>query len=327
MIVRRAFISSLAVGALLASRSADAQKAGSVRRIGWLSPASAADGLPNLEALRAGLRELGYVEGKNIIIEARWADGRSERLPQLAAELVRLPVDVLCTAGSQASGAAKQSTSTIPIVFANVAFPDQTGLVASYPRPGGNITGVAFIGPEYGKRLELLKEARPGLSRVALIYNPENRGSVLALQETQRWATELKVRLEPHKFRGPQDFEHVFGAIAGKRPDALMTTADPLIASYSTRIVDFAAKNRLLSMYPGREFVDAGGLMFYGGSVPEMYRRAAVYVDRILKGAKPADLPVEQPIKFDMVINLKTAKALRLTIPQSLLLRADKVVQ
>jgi len=327
VIVRRAFISSLAVGALLASRSADAQKAGSVRRIGWLSPASAADGLPNLEALRAGLRELGYVEGKNIIIEARWADGRSERLPQLAAELVRLPVDVLCTAGSQASGAAKQATSTIPIVFANVAFPDQTGLVASYPRPGGNITGVAFIGPEYGKRLELLKEARPGLSRVALIYNPENRGSVLALQETQRWATELKVRLEPHKFRGPQDFEHVFGAIAGKRPDALMTTADPLIASYSTRIVDFAAKNRLLSMYPGREFVDAGGLMFYGGSVPEMYRRAAVYVDRILKGAKPADLPVEQPIKFDMVINLKTAKALRLTIPQSLLLRADKVVQ
>ena len=327
MIVRRAFISSLAVGALLASRSADAQKAGSVRRIGWLSPASAADGLPNLEALRAGLRELGYVEGKNIIIEARWADGRSERLPQLAAELVRLPVDVLCTAGSQASGAAKQATSTIPVVFANVAFPDQTGLVASYPRPGGNITGVAFIGPEYGKRLELLKEARPGLSRVALIYNPENRGSVLALQETQRWATELKVRLEPHKFRGPQDFEHVFGAIAGKRPDALMTTADPLIASYSTRIVDFAAKNRLLSMYPGREFVDAGGLMFYGGSVPEMYRRAAVYVDRILKGAKPADLPVEQPIKFDMVINLKTAKALRLTIPQSLLLRADKVVQ
>jgi len=327
VIVRRAFISSLAVGALLASRSADAQKAGSVRRIGWLSPASAADGLPNLEALRAGLRELGYVEGKNIIIEARWADGRSERLPQLAAELVRLPVDVLCTAGSQASGAAKQATSTIPIVFANVAFPDQTGLVASYPRPGGNITGVAFIGPEYGKRLELLKEARPGLSRVALIYNPENRGSVLALQETQRWATELKVRLEPHKFRGPQDFEHVFGAIAGKRPDALMTTADPLIASYSTRIVDFAAKNRLLSMYPGREFVDAGGLMFYGGSVPEMYRRAAVYVDRILKGAKPADLPVEQPIKFDMVINLKTAKALGLTIPQSLLLRADKVVQ
>ena len=327
MIDRRAFITSLTVGALLASRSADAQKAGAMRRIGWLSPASAADGLPNLEALRAGLRELGYVEGQNITIEARWADGRSERLPQLAAELVRLPVDVLCTAGSQAAGAAKHATPTIPIVFANVAFPDQSGLVASYPRPGGNITGVAFIGPEYGKRLELLKEARPGLSRVALIYNPDNPGSVLALQETQRWATELKVSLEPHKFRGPQDFEHVFGAIVGKRPDALMTTADPLIVSYSARIVDFAAKNRLLSMFPTRDFVAAGGLMFYGGSIPEAYRRAAVYVDRILKGAKPADLPVEQPVKFEMVINLKAAKALGLTIPPSLLLRADEVIQ
>ena len=327
MIDRRAFITSLAVGALLASRSADAQPAKGMRRIGWLSPASAADGLPNLEALRAGLRELGYAEGQNITIEARWADGQSERLPQLAAELVRLPVDVICTAGTPASGAAKQATSTIPIVFANVAFPDRTGLVASYPRPGGNVTGVAFIGPEYGKRLELLREARPGLSRVALIYNPDNPGSVLALQETQRWATEMKVRLEPHKFRGPQDFESVFGAIAGKRPDALMTTADPLIASYRARIVDFTAKNRLLSMYPTRDFVVAGGLMFYGGSIPEMYRRAAVYVDRILKGAKPADLPVEQPVKFDMVINLKTAKALGLTIPHSLLLRVDEVIQ
>jgi putative ABC transport system substrate-binding protein len=324
---RRAFITGLAVGALLASRSADAQKARGMHRIGWLSPASAADGLSNLQALRAGLGELGYLEGQNMTIEARWADGRSERLPQLAAELVRLPVDVLCSAGSQASGAAKQATSTIPIVFANVAFPDQSGLVASYPRPGGNITGVAFIGPEYGKRLELLREADPRVSRVALVYNPDNPGSVLALQETQRWATALGVRLEPHKFRGPQDFEHVYGAIAGKRPDALMTTADPLIASYRTRFVEFAAKHRLLSMYPGREFVDAGGLMFYGGSVPEMYRRAAVYVDKILKGAKPGDLRVEQPTKFDMVINLKAGKAMGLTIPQSLLLRADEVIQ
>ncbi len=327
MIDRRAFITSVTVGALVASRSADAQQGKSMRRIGWLSPASAADGLPNLEALRAGLRELGYVEGRNITIEDRWADGRTERLPQLAAELVRLAVDVVCTAGSQASVAAKQATSTVPIVFANVAFPDKSGLVASYPRPGGNITGVAFIGPEYGKRLELLREVRPRLSRVALIYNPDNPGSVLALQETQRWATDMKVRLEPHKFRGPHDFENVFRAIAGKRPDALMTTADPLIASYRTNIVDFAAKNRLPSMYPSREFVEAGGLMFYGGSVPEMYRRAALYVDRILKGSKAADLPVEQPVKFDMVINLKTAKTLGLTMPQSLLLRADEVLQ
>ena len=210
---RRTFISSVTLGLLAAPLAAEGQQARGIHRIGLLSPASAAAGLPNLEALRAGLRELGYVEGQNIIIEARWADGRTERLPQLAAELVRLPVAVLCAAGSQASGAAKQATSKIPIVFANVAFPDQTGLVASYAHPGGNVTGVAFIGPEYGKRLELLKEALPGLSRVALIYNPENRGSVLALRETQRWATPLGVRLEPHEFRGPNDFERVFGAI------------------------------------------------------------------------------------------------------------------
>ena len=327
MIDRRVFITSLAVGVVLAPRRADAQKAKSPHRIGWLSSASAADGLTNLEALRAGLRETGYIEGQTITIEARWADGHVERLPQLAAELVRLPVHVLCTAGGPASGAAKQATSTIPIVFASVAFPDQAGLVASYARPGGNITGVAFIGPEYGKRLELLKEAQPRLSRVALNYNPNNPGSVLALQETQRWATALGVRLEPHKFRGPDDLEGLFGAIVGKRPDALMTTADALIVSSRARIADFAAKQRLLAMYPTKEFVDAGGLMFYGASIPEMYRQAAAYVVRILKGANPGELPVEQPVKFDMVINLKKAKALGLTIPQSLLLRADEVIK
>jgi putative ABC transport system substrate-binding protein len=223
--------------------------------------------------------------------------------------------------------AAKQTTSTIPIVFANVAFPDKSGLVKSYGKPGGNVTGVAFIGPEYGKRLELLKETQPSLSRVALIYNPDNPGSVLALKETQRWTSSLGVRLEPHEFRGPHDMERVFAAIVGKLPDALMTTADPLIASYRARIVDFAAKHRLPSIYPTQEFVDAGGLMFYGGSIPEMYRRAAVYVDRILKGAKPGDLAIEQPTKFDMVINMKTAKAIGLTIPQSILVRADRVIE
>jgi putative tryptophan/tyrosine transport system substrate-binding protein len=323
---RRVFLGTFAGGLFAAPLVAAAEQAG-VHRIGFLSPASAAAGLPNLEALRVGLREIGYVEGQNIAIETRWADGHTARLPQLAAELIRLPVAVLCAAGSQASGAAKQSTSKVPIVFANVAFPDQTGLVASYARPGGNVTGVAFIGPEYGKRLELLKEALPGLSRVALIYNPENRGSVLALRETQRWATALGVRLEPHEFRGPGDFSHVFGMIAGKRPEALMTTADPLIHSYRARIADFAATQRLPSMYPGREFVDSGGLMFYGGSIPEMYRRAAVYVGKILKGARPGDLPVEQPTKFELVINLKTARSLALTIPPSLLQRADQVIE
>jgi putative tryptophan/tyrosine transport system substrate-binding protein len=324
---RRAFLGTLAGGLLAAPLAAQAQPAGKVYRIGWLSPGTAAGGLPNLDALRAGLRDLGYVEGRNFTIEARWADGQIPRLPSLAVELVGLHVDVICTAGSPASGAAKQATATIPIVFANVAFPDQSGLVATYARPGGNITGVAFIGPEYGKRLELLKEVNPKMSRVALIYNPDNRGSILALQETQRWAKDLRLTLEPHELRGPGDFERVFAAIGRARPDALMTTADAFIASYATRIVQFAAKNRIPSMYPGREFVAAGGLMFYGGSIPEIYRRAAVYVDRILKGAKPSELPVEQPIKFDMVINLKTAKTLGLTLPQSLLLRADEVIQ
>ena len=315
-------------GAVLAAPVAvEGQPGKAMPRIGVLSPAGAAAGLPNLHALQAGLRELGYVEGQNIAIEVRWAEGHTERLDQLAAALVRLPVQVLCTAGTQASQAAQRSTSTIPIVFANVGFPDRTGLVASYARPGRNITGVAFIGPEYGKRLELLKEARPGLARVALIYNPENQGGVLAFEETRRWAATLGVRLDPYGFRGPHDFESIFGSIASNRPDALMTTADPLIHSYRVRIADFALKHRLPSMYPGREFVDSGGLMFYGGSIPEMYRRAAVYVDRILKGARVGDLPVEQPTKFDMVINLKTAQALGLTIPPSLLQRADDVIQ
>jgi len=324
---RRAFLGALAGGLLAAPRAARAQPAGKAYRIGWLSPASAANGLPNLDALRAGLRELGYVEGRNVTIEARWADGEGPRLAKLATELVALRVDVICTAGTPASRAAQQATATIPIVFANVAFPDQTGLVASYRRPGSNVTGVAFIGPEYGKRLELLKELNPKMSRVALIYNPDNRGSVVALQETQRWAKDLRLTVEPHELRGPGDFERVFAAIGRARPDALMTTADPMIASYATRIVVFAAKNRLASMYPGKEFVAVGGLMFYGGSIPEMYRRAAIYVDKILKGAKPSELPVEQPVKFDMVINIKAAKALGLTIPPSLLQRADEVIQ
>jgi len=314
----------LAVGLVL---GAEGQQAGKVPRVGYLSVTSAANGLHNLGALRAGLRTFGYIEGPSITIEARWADGRIERLPQLAAELVRLPVDVLCTAGGQASEAAQQATSTIPIVFANVAFPVRSGLVASLARPGGNVTGVAFTGPEYGKRLELLKEAYPKLDRVALIYNPDNPGSVLALQETQRWTTALRVRLEPHEFRSPDDFERLSRKIAGNRPDALMTTADSLLISYRTRIVDFAVKHRLPSMYPTREFVLSGGLMFYGGSIPEMFQQVAAYVDKILKGAKPAHLPVEQPTKFEFVINLRTAKALGLTIPQTLLQRAGEVIQ
>jgi putative ABC transport system substrate-binding protein len=324
---RRAFMAVIAGGLLAAPLVPEAQQAGKVYRIGYLAVTSAAGGLPNLEALRVGLITFGYLEGKNVIIEARWADGSVEHLPRLAAELTNLRVDLLCTAGGQASAAAKQATPTIPIVFANVAFPIQSGLVESYPRPGANITGIAFTGAEYGKRLELLKEAYPKLDRVALIYNSNNPGSMLALQETQRWATALGVRLEPHRFRGPQGFDHVYGAIAGKRPNALMTTADSLLISFRTRIVDFAATLRLPSIYPTREFVVDRGLLFYGASIPEMFRDVAAYVDKILKGAKPVDLPVEQPRKFDLVINRKTAKALGLTIPQSLLQRADQVIE
>jgi putative ABC transport system substrate-binding protein len=326
---RRAFVAGALAGLVMvvAPRDVTAQPAPDAFRIGWLSPAAAATGAPNLDALRQGLRELGYQEGRNFTIEARWADGASERLPELARELVGLRVDVICTAGTQASRAARDATSVIPIVFANVAFPVQQQLVVSYAHPGGNVTGVAFIGPEYGKRLELLKEVVPRLSRVALIYNSENQGSVLALEETKRWAQLLGVTLEPHRLRGPHDIDEAFGAVARRRPDAIMTTADPLIASYRTRIVAFATKHRIASMFPGKEYVDAGGLMFYGGSISEMYRRAAVYVDRIRKGAKPSGLPVEQPIKFDMIINMRTARTLGLTIPTSVLVRADQVIE
>lgn len=328
VIGRRALLAGLAgFGVVVAVEPANAQPAPGTLRIGWLSPAAAASGAPNLDALRQGLKELGYQEGRNLTIETRWADGASERLPALARELAALRVDVICTAGTQASRAARDATKVIPVVFANVAFPVEQKLVVSVARPGGNMTGVAFIGPEYGKRLELLKEIVPRLARVALIYNPDNQGSVLALAETERWAQRLGVALEPHRLRGPQDIEEAFDAIARRRPDAVMTTADPLIAAYRSRIVAFAAQHRLVSMFPGKEYVDAGGLMFYGGSIPEMYRRAAGYVDLIRKGAKPSVLPVEQPMKFDMIINMKTARTLGLTIPTSMRVRADQVLE
>ena len=315
------------VGALLvAPTAAHTQATPRVARIGWLSPGSADAGTSNIDALRSGLGELGYVEGRNLVFEKRWADGVGARLPALAAELVRLKVDVICVAGTPAAQAAKGATATIPIVFANVAFPDRSHLVDSYARPGGNVTGVAFIGPEYGKRLELLKEALPRLRRVGLIFNPENRASVLALEETRRWAGPLEVTLDGYPLRAPEGLDAMFDAIGRSHPDALMTTADVFIHSYRARIVQFAIKKRMASMFPDKEYVVAGGLMFYGGSIPDMYRRAGMYVDRILKGAKTAELPVEQPTKFDMIVNLKTARTLGVTIPPSILLRADQVI-
>ena len=329
---RRAVLAgaAIAVAAAMGPRTARAQtfaQTAPAHRIGWLSPAAAEAGATNLDALREGLGELGYREGRNLVIETRWAEGGSEQLSGLARELAKLKVDVICTAGTQATRAARDATSTIPVVFANVAFPVQQQLVASVAHPGGNVTGVAFLGPEYGKRLEVLKQVAPRLGRVGIIYNPENQGSVIALDETKRWAQSLGVALEPYRLRGPHDIEESFNAIAMSRPDAVMTTADPLIASYRGRIVAFVAKHRFISIFPGKEWVDAGGLLFYGGSIREMYRRVAVYVDRIRKGARPSELPVEHPVKFDMVINARAARAIGLTVPSSVLMRADQVLE
>jgi putative tryptophan/tyrosine transport system substrate-binding protein len=327
MMHRRTFLCGLTVGTLAAPLTAEAQRAGKVWRIGWLSPPSAETGASELDALRDGLRELNYVEGRNITIEAQWADGDPARLPELARRLVQLRVDIICTAGTPATLAAKQATTSIPIVFGAAAFPDRTGVVASYARPGGNLTGVAFIGPEYGKRLELLREIAVSLSRVVLLYNDKNPASLEAMKETRQWAGSLRVALDPLGIHDRSSLETTFAAMRRRPPDAVMTTADPLISSYRTLIVEFANKYRLLSMFPNRDYVDLGGLVFYGTSTTDMWRRGAIYVDRILRGAKPGDLPVEQPTKFELVINLKTAKALGLTIPQSLLVRADEIIQ
>jgi len=318
---------TLILGLLWAPLATDAQPAGKVYRIGWLSPTTSLSGAAELEALRDGLREFGYIEGQNMTIEPRWADGEPAALPALARSLVELNVDVICPSGTQASLAAKQATTMIPIVFAAAAFPDETGLVASYARPGANVTGVAFIGPEYVKRLELLREVSPHLARVALLYNDHNPASIRALKETREGAERLGVVLEPYGIHRKEDVETVFAAIARNRPGGLMTTADPLVTSYRREIVEFAATHRLLAIYPNRNFVQLGGLMFYGTSTTDMYHRTATYVDKILKGTKPADLPVEQPMKFELMINLKTAQALGLTIPPMLLFQATEVIR
>jgi putative ABC transport system substrate-binding protein len=327
LIGRRAFLAGTGAVVLAAPLAALAQRAGKTYRIGWPSPTSALSGASELEALREGLRELGYIEGRNLTIESRWANGEPAALPVLAGSLVEMNVDVICPAGTQASLAAKNATSKIPIIFAAAAFPDETGLVASYARPGANVTGVAFIGPEYGKRLEILREVLPRLARVALLYNDNNPASIRALKETGEWAARLGVALEAHGIQRKEDVETVFAEIAKNPPGALMTTADPLVTSYRKEIVESVARHHIVSIYPSRNFVEAGGLMFYGTSTTDMYRRAALYVDRILKGARPADLPVEQPMKFAMTINLKAVKALGVKIPQSVLLRADELIQ
>lgn len=328
--IKRAGRFALALALLAAPLAVDAQQPGNSYRIGYLgiSPPSTPDILRNVEAFRQGLGELGWVEGKNIVIEWRYSAGRGERFPDLAAELVRLKVDLIVAVAAPATHASKQATTTIPIVGIALADPVGQGLVASLARPGGNVTGLATLFPELAaKRLELLKETLPGVSRVAVLWNAANPGNVLQIGETKVAAQTLGLRLQSVEVRGPEDFQGAFAAMTRGRPEALVSLADPLIFTYRTQIVDFAAKSRLPAMHPFRESVEAGGLMAYSVNIPDMFRRAATYVDKILRGAKAGDLPIEQPTKFEFVINIKTAQALGLTIPQSLLLRADQVVE
>ncbi len=325
---RRTFI---AVGAawLALPLAADAQPAGKVPlpRIGILFFGSPGPS-PELDAFRRGLRERLYIEGQNITIEYRFASGRIGQLPELAAELVRLKLDVIVTPGTPASVAAKQATSTIPIVFAGVADAVGAGLVANFARPGGNITGLTGISAELGgKRLELLKEVAPKASRVAVLYNPADRSNVLVLKELQKSAPTLGLTLQPLEVRGPGEFEGAFVAMSRKRAHALFGAAGALTTEHRKALVDLAAKRRIPAIWGERQFVEAGGLMSYAVNFYDQVRLAATYVDKILKGAKPGDLPVEQPTRFELVINLKTAKALGLTIPQSMLVRADEVIR
>jgi len=315
---------------LAAPLAADAQPAGKVPRIGFLGLTSPSDRPPLLDAFRQRLRDLGWVEGQNIVIDYRYGEGRVDRLPDLAAELVRLKVDlIVASAGTQVAMAAKNATETIPIVMIAVRDPVGTGLIAGLARPGGNVTGVSgSAGLEWvAKQLELLKETVPEIRRVAILSNPANAYHQLAIREVNVAARSLGVRLQLLEARGPNEFDGAFAAMAKERVGALLVLSDGIFSLHRTRLADLAAKSRLPAAYGVRESVEAGGLMSYGPSLLDSYRQAATYVDRILRGAKPAELPVEQPTKYELVINLKTAKALGLTIPQSLLVRADEIIQ
>jgi len=313
---------------LAAVTLAEAQQPKKVPRIGFLSAASASAVAGRLDAFRQGLTELGYIEGKNIVVEYRYADGKADRLPALAAELVGAELDLIVAATTPGVLAVKKASATVPIVFVDISDPVANGLVASLARPGGNITGLTIFGPELsGKRLELLKEAAPNVARVALLWNSANPANELMWKETQAVAHELRVQLQSLEVRSSNDFDSAFEAALREHAQALIAAPEPLINTHLKRIVEFAAKNRLPAMYGAPEVVNAGGLMAYAPSYTDLYRRAATYVDKILKGTKSADLPVEQPKKFEFIINLKTAKQIGVTIPQSVLFRADKVIK
>ena len=325
---RRGFLAAVAGGLLAAPLASEAQPPVNVPRIGLLFGASSSGASHLVDAFRQGLRELGYVEGRNIVIEQRSAEGRQERFTGLAAELVRLKVDVIVAATSAAALAAKNATTAIPVVMLVVGEPVRLGLVMSLARPGGNITGLTSLNDElWPKQLQLLKEALSGIFRVAVLWNPANPSHGPALKGIEVAARSLGMRPQPQEARGPDEFDTAFAAMARAQADALLVVVDTLFFAHRTRIAGLAVKARLPSMHGSRENAEAGGLLAYSASLADLYRRGAAYVDKILKGAKPGDLPVEQPTKFELVINLKTAKALGLTIPPSLLQRADQVIE
>jgi putative ABC transport system substrate-binding protein len=307
---------------------AEAQRSTSPARVAFVGAESLSTNQHFLDAFRLGMQERGYVEGQNIILETRWAEGRSERFPELIGELVRLKTSVILTVSVPAALAAKKATTTIPIVFI-ASDPLGSGLVSSLARPGGNLTGLSlFLGEEFSaKWLELLKEVLPKVSRVAVLLNPANPASASYLTILRGAAQKLGVRLLPQEIRDPRQLDSVFAMMVSERAEAVVVIVDPLTVRHRGQIVELAAKHRLPAVYGFREFVDVGGLMAYGVNVPYLCRRAALYVDKILKGAKPGDLPIEQPTEFELIINLKTAKALGLAIPSSVQLRANHVLE
>jgi putative ABC transport system substrate-binding protein len=326
----RSLVVLAALGSFLVVPVIHAQTATKVYRIGTVRPGSrpTASDWKQRWAFVQALRDLGWVEGKNIVIEDRWADGRTERLPALTEELVRLKVDVIATRSWPAAVAAKQATTTIPIVIAGTGDPVATGLIQSLARPGGNITGLGDLDTELSaKRLELLKETVPHLARVAVLWNSADGGMTLRSRAIQGAARTLGVTARPLAVQEPEDFDQAFAAMIQERPDALLVVTDLLTMSHRKRIIEFTAQHRVPAMYEVRGFVDAGGLISYGPNFDDSERRAAAYVDRILRGARPGELPVEQPTRFELVVNLKTANALGLAVPQSLLIRADQVLR
>ncbi|MGE0036662.1 MAG: ABC transporter substrate-binding protein [Xanthobacteraceae bacterium] len=325
---RRRFLMMLAGAGILRGPLAAAAAPRRSARIGRLSPLSASSEVPMLGGLRAGLQELGWIEGQNLAFELRFANGQLDRLPELAADLVRQNVDVIVTGSNPGALAAKMATATIPIVFVTTGDPITGGLVTSLSRPEGNLTGVTTLGVELNaKRLELLKDTLSGLNRIGVLTNPRSPYTEEFARSREAIARALAVELHPVEVRDPAGLAAAFEQLRAARVGALLVLADIVFVTHRQRIIDLAAANRLPAVYPDQAFINAGGLMFYGSGLPDMYRHAASYVDKILNGAKPEDLPVEQPTKFSLVINLKTAKALGLTIPSSVMFRADQVVE